>query len=149
MYHIILRKSEVARNRKNASLFGNPEKSVHVKLDSLKHAGPFKPLLKFHCDGEDACSKINFSLILSLKLFQHQRQSIYDFREWCGPCTGFFFPTFFSVRCNHVLSPLNYCSHSIHFQDTWAVTLYWGYYHVLFYCLEKMISRIGRQVVLG
>lgn len=51
MYCIILSKSEVARNRKNASLFYNPEKSVHVKLDSLKHAGLFKPLLKFLCDG--------------------------------------------------------------------------------------------------
>lgn len=71
MYCIIFSKSEVARDRKNASLFYNAEKSVHVKLDSLKHTGLFKPLLEFLHEGGGSCSTINLPSLLSAELFQY------------------------------------------------------------------------------
>lgn len=71
MYCVILNKSEFARNRKNASLFYNPEKSVDVKLDSFKHAGLFKPLLKFFCDGGGCMQQEQPPSLFSLKLFQY------------------------------------------------------------------------------
>lgn len=89
-----------------------------MKLDSCNHAGLFKALLKFLCDGQGCTQQDHSSLTTFSKTFQYWRQSTHGFREWSGPYTEFSYLQSSQFK----IKPHSPASEWL-FKGTWTVTL--------------------------